>query len=65
MILPSMIVGNEMLILGGVALAVGGCFLAHRHGQLRGVVDANNSGLADRIEAVVTKLQDEKSPNKS
>src|ERR1035437_1015994 len=38
MVLPTLIVGNELLILGGVALAVGGWFLAHRHGQLRGMV---------------------------
>lgn len=37
MILPTLIVGNELLILGGVAVAVGGWFLAHRHGQLRGI----------------------------
>ena len=36
MVLPSLIVGNELLILGVVALAVGGWFLAHRHGELRG-----------------------------
>jgi len=36
MVLPTLIVGNELLILGGVALAVGAWFLAHRHGQLRG-----------------------------
>ena len=36
MVLPSLIVGNELLILGGVGLAVGGWFLAHRHGQLQG-----------------------------
>jgi hypothetical protein len=41
MILPSLVVGNELLILGGVAVAVGGWFLAHRHGQLRGTVNAN------------------------
>jgi hypothetical protein len=41
MILPSLIVGNELLILGGVAVAVGGWFLAHRHGQLRGTVEAS------------------------
>jgi hypothetical protein len=35
MILPSLVVGNELLILGGVAVAVGGWFLAHRHGELR------------------------------
>jgi hypothetical protein len=38
MVLPSLIVGNEVLILGGVGIAVGGWFLAHRHGQLRGTV---------------------------
>jgi hypothetical protein len=41
MVLPSLIVGNELLILGGVAAAVGGWFLAHRHGQLRGIVAAS------------------------
>ena len=40
MVLPSLIVGNELLILGAVALAVGAWFLAHRHGQLRGIVAA-------------------------
>ncbi len=40
MVLPSLIVGNELLILGGVAVAVGVWFLAHRHGQLRGMVAA-------------------------
>jgi hypothetical protein len=38
MALPSMLVGHELLILGIVALAVGGWFLAHRHGELRGRV---------------------------
>jgi hypothetical protein len=41
MVLPSLIVGNELLILGGVGLAVGGWFLAHRHGQLSGIVAAS------------------------
>ena len=41
MVLPSLIVGNELLILGGVAVAVGGWFLAHRHGHLRGLVAAS------------------------
>jgi hypothetical protein len=41
MVLPSMIVGNELLILGVVGIAVGGWFLAHRHGQLRGQVAAS------------------------
>jgi hypothetical protein len=38
MVLPSLIVGNELLILGVVVLAVGAWFLAHRHGHLRGMV---------------------------
>jgi hypothetical protein len=40
MILPSLVVGNELFILAGVAAAVGLWFFAHRHGQLRGLVDA-------------------------
>jgi hypothetical protein len=38
MVLPSLIVGNELLILGVVVLAVGAWFLAHRHGHLRAIV---------------------------
>ena len=45
MVLPSLIVGNELLILGVVVLAVGGWFLAHRHGHLRGIVAANANAL--------------------
>jgi len=41
MISPSLIVGNELLIWGGVGAAVGVWFFAHRHGQLRGLVDAS------------------------
>jgi hypothetical protein len=41
MVLPTLVVGNELLILGGVGVAVGGWFLAHRHGQLRGLVAAS------------------------
>ena len=40
MVLPSLIAGNELLILGGVGAGVGVWFFAHRHGQLRGLVDA-------------------------
>jgi hypothetical protein len=43
MVLPTLVVGNELLILGGVALAVGGWFLAHRHGQLKGEVSSLKS----------------------
>jgi hypothetical protein len=35
-VLPTPVVGNELLILVGVAVAVGGWFLAHRHGRLQG-----------------------------
>jgi hypothetical protein len=48
MVLPSLIVGNELLILGGVGMAVGGWFLAHRHGQLRGLVAASTPNPATK-----------------
>ena len=48
MVLPSLVVGNELLILGGVGLAVGGWFLAHRHGQLRGIVAASSQPNSDQ-----------------
>ena len=51
MVLPTLIVGNELLILGGVTLGVAGWFLAHRHGRLQGFVDANKNGVDDRLEA--------------
>lgn len=50
MVLPTLVVGNELLILGGVGLAVGGWFLAHRHGRLQGFMDANRNGVDDRLE---------------
>ena len=40
MILPSLVVGNELLILGGVTVLVGGWFQAHRYGKMRGTVEA-------------------------
>jgi hypothetical protein len=40
MVLPTLIVGNELLILAGVGVVVGGWFLAHRYGSLRGMVNA-------------------------
>jgi len=52
MILPTLVVGNELVILGGVGVGVGGWFLAHRHGKLQGFVDANKNGLDDRLEKV-------------
>ena len=33
-ILPSLVVGHELLLLGSVGTAVGGWFLAHRHGHM-------------------------------
>ncbi len=42
-VLPTVIVGNELLILLGVGAAVGIWFFAHRHGQLRGIVDATKA----------------------
>jgi len=54
MVLPTLVVGNELLILAGVATAVGLWFLAHRHGRLQGFVDANKNGLDDRVGQVVT-----------
>jgi len=50
LILPTLVVGNELLILAGVGVAVGGWFLAHRHGRLQGFVDANKNGVDDRLE---------------
>ena len=50
MVLPTLLVGNELLILGTVGVAVGGWFLAHRHGRLQGFVDANKDGVDDRVE---------------
>ena len=55
MILPSLVVGNELLIMGGVAATVGLYFFAHRHGQLRGLVDANKNGIDDGLENSETK----------
>jgi hypothetical protein len=43
MVLPSLVVGNELLILGGVAVVVGAWFLAHRHGRLRGEVERSRT----------------------
>ena len=47
-VLPTLVVGNELLILGGVAVAVGAWFLAHRHGHLRGMVAASSADSVKR-----------------
>jgi hypothetical protein len=52
MVLPSLIVGNELLVLGVVALAVGAWFLAHRHGELRGQVQGPKSTVQSPQSAV-------------
>ena len=54
MILPSLVVGNELLILGGVGAAVGLWFFAHRHGQLRGLVDAAEAAVLPTPTAPTT-----------
>jgi hypothetical protein len=51
MVLPSLVVGNELRILGGVAVAVGGWFLAHRHGHLRGMVAASTGAQSDALRS--------------
>jgi hypothetical protein len=45
MILPALVVGHELLILGGVAVAVGAWFVAHRHGRLHGQLAASTQHL--------------------
>lgn len=49
-VLPTLIVGNELAILGvGLGAAVLYWF-SHRHGKLQGLVDANKNGIDDREE---------------
>ena len=47
-ILPVVIVGNELLILGGSVGALVLYWFSHRHGKLQGFVDANKDGVDDR-----------------
>jgi len=49
-VLPSLIVGNEILILGVGVGAVVLYWFSHRHGKLQGLVDANKNGVDDREE---------------
>lgn len=46
--LPVLVVGNELLILGVCLGAVVLYWFSHRHGHLRGFVDANKDGIDDR-----------------
>jgi hypothetical protein len=52
MILPTLVVGHEMLILFGVAVGVGGWFLAHRYGTLRGMVEAAKAAVDEPANKV-------------
>jgi hypothetical protein len=52
MILPTLVVGHELLILAIVLMGVGGWFLAHRHGQLRGLVNAGVEAAPETKEGV-------------
>jgi uncharacterized membrane protein len=47
-VLPVLVVGNELLILGVAVGAVVLYWFSHRHGELRGFVDANRDGIDDR-----------------
>ncbi len=38
-VLPTVIVGHELLLIGGAAAVVGLYWFAHRHGSLRGALD--------------------------
>lgn len=49
-VLPTLIVGNEILILAVASGAAFFWFVAHRHGKLQGLVDANKNGIDDRNE---------------
>jgi hypothetical protein len=57
MVLPSLVVGNELLILGGVAVAVGGWFLAHRHGEMRGRMKSGVQSPESRVQSPKTEGQ--------
>jgi hypothetical protein len=51
-ILPSMIIRNDLLILGGVGAAAGVCFFARRHGQLRELMDAAKAAVEESANKV-------------
>ena len=47
-VLPTLVVGNEILILCGASAVAVLWWFAHRHGKLQGFVDANRDGIDDR-----------------
>jgi hypothetical protein len=51
-VLPSLIVGNELLILGAGVGAVVLYWFSHRHGKLQGIIDANKDGIDDRNQDI-------------
>lgn len=51
-ILPTVIVGNELLIIFGSLGVAAAWFFAHRHGKLQGLVDANKDGIDDRKQKI-------------
>lgn len=50
--LPTVVVGNELLIMGVGLGAVALYWFSHRHGKLRGLVDANKDGIDDRKQKI-------------
>lgn len=46
--LPTVVVGNELLIMGVGLGAVALYWFSHRHGKLQGMVDMNKDGIDDR-----------------
>ena len=50
MVLPTMVVGNELLILGVVAVTASSWFLAHRHGHLRAMVAASSGAASGKAK---------------
>jgi len=57
-ILPTLIAGNELLILGAVGLTAGAWFLAYRHGQLRGLLSAPGAKSANQASPAASAVTD-------
>lgn len=49
-ILPTLVVGNEILIMGVAMGALLLYWFSHRHGKLQGIIDANKNGINDSLE---------------